>query len=89
MDLNYNSHIKTITNLAYDRLKSIVTIKGFLAKQDSERSCTAGWMTVPVCKKLVRQLQLTQDAAASKHKDGAMHSTCALITALAACVSKN
>lgn len=88
MDLNYNSHIKTITKSAY-RLKSIATIKGFLTKQDSERSCTAGWMTVPVCKKSVNQLQLIQDAAASEHKDGAMHSTRALTTALAACVSKN
>lgn len=36
-DLNFNSHIKTITKSAYFHLKNIARIKGFLSKQDMEK----------------------------------------------------
>ncbi|MDG2555425.1 reverse transcriptase domain-containing protein, partial [Vibrio parahaemolyticus] len=36
-DLNFNSHIKTITKSAYYHLKNIARIKEFLSKQDTEK----------------------------------------------------
>ena len=36
-DLNFNSHIKTITKSAYYHLKNISRIKGFMSQQDLEK----------------------------------------------------
>lgn len=36
MHPNYNNNIKTTTKSAYDSLKNIARLKGFLTKQDSE-----------------------------------------------------
>ena len=72
-DLNFNSHIKTITKSAYYHLKNISRIKGLMSQQDLEKLvhafifsrldyCNSVLSGLP--KKSIRQLQLIQNAAA-------------------------
>lgn len=72
-DLNFNSHIKTITRSAYYHLKNIARIKGFLSKEDTEKLVHAYiFSRLDYCngiftglnKKSIKQLQLIQNAAA-------------------------
>lgn len=39
LDLNLNSHIKTVTKPAYYNLNNIPRIKGFMSQQDLEKTC--------------------------------------------------
>ena len=73
-DLNFNSHIKTITKSAYYHLKNIARIKGFLSKEDTEKLVHAfifsrldycNGVLTGMNKKSIRQLQLVQNAAAA------------------------
>lgn len=72
-DLNFNSHIKTVTKSAYYHLKNISRIKGLMSQQDLEKLvhafifsrldyCNSVFTGLP--KKSIRQLQLIQNAAA-------------------------
>ncbi len=72
-DLNFNSHIKTITKTAYYHLKNIARIKGFLSKHDTEKLVHAfifsrlhycNGILTGLSNKSIRQLQLIQNAAA-------------------------
>lgn len=68
-DLNFNSHIKTITKSAYYHLTNIARIKGFLSKQDTEKLvCAFSFSRLDYCNAVtssLRQLQLVQNAASS------------------------
>ena len=68
-DLNFNSHIKTITKSAYYHLKNISRIKGLMSQKDLEKLvhvfifsrldyCNAVFTGLP--KQSIRQLQLIQ-----------------------------
>ena len=46
-DLNFNSHIKTITKSAYYHLKNIARIKGFLSEEDTEKLVVNQWKPAP------------------------------------------
>ncbi len=68
-DLNFNSHIKTITKSAYYHLENIAGIKGFLSKQNTEKLVYAFiFSRLDYCngvftglnKRSIRQLQLVQ-----------------------------
>lgn len=66
MDLNFHSHIKSITSSAFYHLKNISKVKGILSKPDLEKRIHAfissRW---DYCNGLLtRQLQLIQNAAA-------------------------
>ncbi|XP_032872790.1 uncharacterized protein LOC116970201, partial [Amblyraja radiata] len=72
-DLNFNSHIKTVTKSAHYHLKNISRIKGLMSQQDLEKLvhafifsrldyCNSVFTGLP--KKSIRQLQLIQNAAA-------------------------
>ena len=72
-DLNFRSHIKSITLAAFYHLKNIARIKGIVSKLDLERLILAfvssrldycnGLLTL-LSKRAVRQLQYIQNAAA-------------------------
>lgn len=72
-DLNFNSHIKSITSAAFYHLKNISRIKGIVSKPDLERLihrfvssrldyCNS--LLTGLSKRAVRQLQCIQNAAA-------------------------
>ncbi len=72
-DLSFSSHVKAVTKSAYCHLKNIARIRSFVCSQDLEKLvhafitsrvvyCNGHLTGLP--KKTVRQLQLTQNAAA-------------------------
>ncbi|XP_068997425.1 uncharacterized protein [Embiotoca jacksoni] len=67
-DLNLNSHIKTITKLAYCHLKHISRIIGFMSQLVHafifSRLDYCNGVFTGVCKKSIRKLQLIQNAVA-------------------------
>uniref|UniRef100_A0A7N8X145 Reverse transcriptase domain-containing protein n=1 Tax=Mastacembelus armatus TaxID=205130 RepID=A0A7N8X145_9TELE len=72
-DLNFNSHIKSITSSAFYHLKNIARIKGIMSKLDLERLIHAfissrldycNGLFTGLSKRAVRQLQYIQNAAA-------------------------
>lgn len=72
-DLNFNSHIKSITSAAFYHLKNIAKIKGIVSKPDLERLIHAfvssrldycNGLLTGLSKRAVRQLQYIQNAAA-------------------------
>ena len=72
-DLNFNSHINSITKSAYYHLKNITRIRGFMSKQDLEKLIHAfissrldycNGLLTGLPKGAVRKLQLVQNAAA-------------------------
>ena len=72
-DLNFNSHINSITKSAYYHLKNIARIRGFMSKQDLEKLIHAfissrldycNGLLTGLSKGAVRKLQLIQNAAA-------------------------
>ena len=72
-DLNFNSHINSITKSAYYHLKNIARIRGFMSKQDLEKLIHAfilsrldycNGLLTGLSKGAVRKLQLVQNAAA-------------------------
>ncbi|MDF4331524.1 hypothetical protein P3396_23550, partial [Vibrio parahaemolyticus] len=72
-DLNFSSHIKTITKSAYYHLKNIARIKELLSKQDTEKLVHAfifsrldycNGVFTGLSKTSIRRLQLVQSAAA-------------------------
>uniref|UniRef100_A0A3Q3LSB9 Reverse transcriptase domain-containing protein n=1 Tax=Mastacembelus armatus TaxID=205130 RepID=A0A3Q3LSB9_9TELE len=72
-DLNFNSHIKSITSSAFYHLKNIARIKGIMSKPDLERLIHAfissrldycNGLFTGLSKRAVRQLQYIQNAAA-------------------------
>ena len=72
-DLNFNSHIKTVTKSAYYHLKNISRIKGLMSQQDLEKLVHAfifsrldycNGVFTGLSKKSIKQLQLIQNAAA-------------------------
>ena len=96
-DLNFNSHIKTITKSAYYHLKNISRIKGLMSQQDLEKLvhafifsrldyCNSVLSGLP--KKSIRQLQLIQNAVARvlTKKNGSHHFS-SEVCALASCLN--
>ncbi|KAJ0016364.1 hypothetical protein NQD34_014654 [Periophthalmus magnuspinnatus] len=72
-DLNFNSHIKSITSAAFCHLKNIAKIKGILSKPDLERLIHAfvcsrldycNGLLTGLSKRALTQLQYIQNAAA-------------------------
>jgi len=72
-NLNFNSHIKSITSAAFYHLKNITRIKGIVSKPDLERLIHAfvssrldycNSLLTGLSKRAVRQLQYIQNAAA-------------------------
>ena len=72
-DLNFNSHIKSITSAAFYHLKNIAKIKGIVSKPDLERLIHAfvssrldycNGLLTGLSKRGVKQLQYIQNAAA-------------------------
>ena len=72
-DLNFSSHIKTVTKSAYYHLKNISRIRGLMSRQDLEKLvhafifsrldyCNGFFTGLP--KNSIRQLQVIQNAAA-------------------------
>ena len=72
-DLNFNSHINSITKSAYYHLKNIARMRGFMSKHDLEKLIHAfvssrldycNGLLTGLSKGAVRKLQLIQNAAA-------------------------
>ncbi|KAJ0016334.1 hypothetical protein NQD34_014623 [Periophthalmus magnuspinnatus] len=72
-DLNFNSHIKSITSAAFYHLKNMAKIKGILSKPDLERPIHAfvssrldycNGLLTGLSKRALTQLQYIQNAAA-------------------------
>jgi len=72
-DLNFNSHIKSITSAAFYHPKNIARIKGIVSKPDLERLIHAfvssrldycNGLLTGLSKRAIRQLQYIQNAAA-------------------------
>ena len=75
-DLNFSSHIKTVTKSAYYHLKNISRIRGLMSQQDLEKLVHAfifsrldycNGVFTGLSKNSIRQLQLIQNAAAQVH----------------------
>ena len=72
-DMNFSSHIKTVTKSAYYHLKNISRIRGLMSRQDLEKLVHAfifsrldycNGVLTGLPKNSIRQLQLIQNAAA-------------------------
>ena len=72
-DLNFNSHIKSMTSAVFYHLKNIARIKGIVSKPDLERLIHAfvsskldycNGLLTGLSKRAIRQLQNIQNAAA-------------------------
>ena len=75
-DLNFSSHIKTVTKSANYHLKDISRIRGLVSRQDLEKLVHAfifsrldycNGVLTGLPKNSIRQLQLIQNAAASSN----------------------
>ncbi len=72
-DLNFSSHVKSVTKSAYYHLKNIARIRSFVSSQDLEKLVHAfitsrvdycNGLLTGLPKKTIRQLQLIQNTAA-------------------------
>ena len=92
-DMNFSSHIKTVTKSAYYHLKNISRIRGLMSRQDLEKLVHAfifsrldycNGVLTGLPQNSIRKLQLIQNAAA-----WVLTRTKKYITSLQFCLSKN
>ena len=100
-DLNFNSHIRSVTISAYYHLKNIARVKGLMCQQHLEKRIHAfifsrldycNGVFTGIHKKSIKQLQLIQNAAArvlTNTKKNTSHDSSSEVLTLASCASKN
>ncbi|KAJ0033135.1 hypothetical protein NQD34_000242 [Periophthalmus magnuspinnatus] len=98
-DLNFNSHIKSITSAAFYHLKNIAKIKGKLSNPDLERLIHAfvssrlddcNVLLTDLCKRALTRLQYIQNTAArvlTRTRKYFTHKSCAQVSG--SCGSEN